>query len=150
MAAGGGQGTGTAFGKEGEPDLADDLQAGSLTIRRLQGRNSDPRNAPYGKSSDTSEDSESTSASSNPTSESASEAEVPALNGQKKVTVGAADEVWAGGVSCVVGLQKRGLRGLMEGRRMRERERGKAVGGLADGAATNGTAPAVGLGIGGA
>ncbi|KAL9599089.1 MAG: hypothetical protein Q9219_004047 [cf. Caloplaca sp. 3 TL-2023] len=30
-------------------------------------------------------------------------------------------EVWAGGMSCVVGLQKRGLRGLMEGRRMRER-----------------------------
>ncbi|KAI4175971.1 MAG: hypothetical protein LQ343_001253 [Gyalolechia ehrenbergii] len=32
-------------------------------------------------------------------------------------------EVWAGGMSCVVGLQKRGLRGLMEGRRMRERGR---------------------------
>ncbi|KAL8714586.1 MAG: hypothetical protein Q9220_001534 [cf. Caloplaca sp. 1 TL-2023] len=33
-------------------------------------------------------------------------------------------EVWGGGLSCVVGLQKRGLRGLMEGRRMRERGRG--------------------------
>lgn len=30
-------------------------------------------------------------------------------------------EVWSGGVSSVVGLQMRGLRGLMEGRRMRER-----------------------------
>ncbi|KAK3720165.1 hypothetical protein LTR37_003989 [Vermiconidia calcicola] len=30
-------------------------------------------------------------------------------------------EVWTGAVSAVVGLQKRGLRGLMEGRRMRER-----------------------------
>ena len=34
-----------------------------------------------------------------------------------------ADEIWSGEVSCVVGLQKRGLRGLMEGRRMRERGR---------------------------
>ncbi|WEW59222.1 hypothetical protein PRK78_004691 [Emydomyces testavorans] len=30
-------------------------------------------------------------------------------------------EVWTGGISSVVGLQKRGLRGLMEGRRLRER-----------------------------
>ncbi|KAH9824578.1 galactose oxidase [Teratosphaeria destructans] len=32
-------------------------------------------------------------------------------------------EVWNGALSSVVGLQKRGLRGLMEGRRMRERGR---------------------------
>lgn len=32
-------------------------------------------------------------------------------------------EVWRGALSSVVGLQKRGLRGLMEGRRMRERGR---------------------------
>lgn len=31
------------------------------------------------------------------------------------------EEVWTGERSCVIGLQKRGLRGLMEGRRMRER-----------------------------
>ncbi|EEH46995.2 uncharacterized protein PADG_03093 [Paracoccidioides brasiliensis Pb18] len=30
-------------------------------------------------------------------------------------------EIWSGEISSVVGLQKRGLRGLMEGRRMRER-----------------------------
>jgi hypothetical protein len=34
---------------------------------------------------------------------------------------GAGREVWAGDLSSVIGLQKRGLRGLMEGRRMRER-----------------------------
>ncbi|KAK5171767.1 uncharacterized protein LTR77_003403 [Saxophila tyrrhenica] len=34
-----------------------------------------------------------------------------------------ANEVWNGSFSAVVGLQKRGLRGLMEGRRMRERGR---------------------------
>ena len=32
-------------------------------------------------------------------------------------------EVWNGALSAVIGLQKRGLRGLMEGRRMRERGR---------------------------
>ncbi|MCJ1239238.1 hypothetical protein MMC14_007232 [Varicellaria rhodocarpa] len=40
-----------------------------------------------------------------------------------------ADEIWSGEVSCVVGLQKRGLRGLMEGRRMRERGRSMGNGG---------------------
>jgi Galactose oxidase, central domain len=30
-------------------------------------------------------------------------------------------EIWTGGMSSVIGLQKRGLRGLMEGRRLRER-----------------------------
>ncbi|KAK2623726.1 hypothetical protein QTJ16_006907 [Diplocarpon rosae] len=50
-------------------------------------------------------------------------------------------EVWKGEVSAVVGLQKRGLRGLMEGRRLRER--GASVGAQAQN-------PRVGLGIGGA
>lgn len=35
-------------------------------------------------------------------------------------------EVWRGEVSSVIGLQKRGLRGLMEGRRLRERGQGGA------------------------
>ncbi|KAK4038050.1 hypothetical protein C8A01DRAFT_38009 [Parachaetomium inaequale] len=34
---------------------------------------------------------------------------------------GGGREIWAGDLSSVIGLQKRGLRGLMEGRRMRER-----------------------------
>ena len=38
---------------------------------------------------------------------------------------GEEEEVWGGERSCVVGLQKRGLRGLIEGRRMRE---GRAAG----------------------
>ena len=44
------------------------------------------------------------------------------------------EEVWNADRSCVVGLQKRGLRGLMEGRRMRERGRSIGIGGA--GAAT--------------
>ena len=39
------------------------------------------------------------------------------------------EEVWSGETSAVVGLQKRGLRGLMEGRRMRERSDGGDGGG---------------------
>ncbi|AEO67839.1 uncharacterized protein THITE_2116957 [Thermothielavioides terrestris NRRL 8126] len=34
---------------------------------------------------------------------------------------GGSREIWAGDLSSVIGLQKRGLRGLMEGRRLRER-----------------------------
>lgn len=37
-------------------------------------------------------------------------------------------EVWNGTLSAVIGLQKRGLRGLMEGRRMRERSDGGRAG----------------------
>lgn len=50
-------------------------------------------------------------------------------------------EVWSGQISSVVGLQKRGLRGLMEGRRMRERGRGQV--GL-------GNAPGGGVAVAGA
>jgi len=50
-------------------------------------------------------------------------------------------DVWDGGWSAVIGLQKRGLRGLMEGRRIRERGRGESHVGSENG---NGR---VGLGI---
>jgi hypothetical protein len=40
--------------------------------------------------------------------------------------IGIEREVWGGELSAVVGLQKRGLRGLMEGRRMREMGRGSS------------------------
>ncbi|KAL1883545.1 hypothetical protein Plec18167_002549 [Paecilomyces lecythidis] len=46
------------------------------------------------------------------------------------------EEIWSGDVSSVIGLQKRGLRGLMEGRRLRERS-AKPVGAGAGG--TTGT-----------
>ena len=141
MAAGGGRGTGTPFGKEGEFDLAEDLQTG-LTITRLQARSatggdassrSHQQNANGIESGG--EESESVASGSNATtssSTSASEADTGGAR-RKASTVSTLDEVWAGGTSCVVGLQKRGLRGLMEGRRMRERERGRTVGGLGNG-----------------
>jgi hypothetical protein len=51
--------------------------------------------------------------------------------------------VWKGDVSAVIGLQKRGLRGLMEGRRLRER-------GASIGPRDQNPGARVGLGIGGA
>ncbi|KAL1992051.1 hypothetical protein VTN49DRAFT_4083 [Thermomyces lanuginosus] len=57
--------------------------------------------------------------------------------------------VWTGGVSSVIGLQKRGLRGLIEGRRLRER--GKSATGSAGsggGSAGSGAGGPVGLGVG--
>lgn len=68
-------------------------------------------------------------------------------------------EVWAGDLSSVIGLQKRGLRGLMEGRRMRERTGTNTGGAMGAGAGAGGGGAAgysagmqqqrVGLGIAG-
>jgi hypothetical protein len=55
------------------------------------------------------------SATSSVASESASEASDNGRGESRKA------EIWNGEVSAVIGLQKRGLRGLMEGRRLRER-----------------------------
>ena len=147
MAAGGGRGTGTAFGKEGDSELADDLQT-SLTMTRLQARNARMADDNSGSESETS------SEMSSNTSMSA-QSEDSGLGDGKKVTTAVGEgETWAGGVSCVVGLQKRGLRGLMEGRRIREKERGRTVGGLGSpsmngaGGGNNANGAGVGLGIG--
>lgn len=53
-------------------------------------------------------------------------------------------EMWNGEISAVVGLQKRGLRGLMEGRRIREMGRGR------DRDRDDGSGEGVGLGLQGA
>jgi len=53
-------------------------------------------------------------------------------------------EVWNGEISAVVGLQKRGLRGLMEGRRIREMGRGR------ERSRDDGSGDGVGLGLQGA
>ncbi|KAK4098665.1 galactose oxidase, partial [Parathielavia hyrcaniae] len=57
---------------------------------------------------------------------------------------GSGREVWGGDLSSVIGLQKRGLRGLMEGRRMRERT-GTGTG---TGAEMAGGGGGVGAGVG--
>jgi hypothetical protein len=59
--------------------------------------------------------------------------------------IGSEREVWNGEISAVVGLQKRGLRGLMEGRRIREMGRGSSRT-RQDGGPSNGDG-GVGLGL---
>ena len=152
MAAGGGRGTGTLFSKEGEGEYSDDFAPNGLTISRLQ---SNGRLAPdKPEESDSEADTSSNVSGSDISSSAASESsnEYAGANGAQgpKDVVGA-EEIWAGGISCVVGLQKRGLRGLMEGRRARERQGpGKVSGGTAaalSAAAANINGNGVGLGI---
>ena len=152
MAAGGGRGTGVSFSKEGEVDANDDLGPNSLTLSRLQ-RSARPAQEKPDESdseADTSSNVSGSSFSSSAASESSNE--YVSANGTQgpKVAVGT-EEIWAGGMSCVVGLQKRGLRGLMEGRRARERQGpGKVSGGAAaalSAAAANINGNGVGLGI---
>ncbi|OLN96960.1 Protein ral2 [Colletotrichum chlorophyti] len=58
-------------------------------------------------------------------------------------------EIWGGELSAVIGLQKRGLRGLMEGRRMRERTGTNSGGSMSGGIGPYGGQNRVGLGIAG-
>ena len=123
MAAGGGRGTGIKFSKEGEADMNEDIAQNGLTITRLQSNESASRSR--NEESDSEADTASEISGSDISSSAASESEneFAERNGSKgrRVAVGP-EEVWSGGVSCVVGLQKRGLRGLMEGKRARERQ----------------------------
>lgn len=59
--------------------------------------------------------------------------------------IGSEREIWNGEISSVVGLQKRGLRGLMEGRRIREMGRGTSRSRDEGGPSSNGDG--VGLGL---
>lgn len=129
MAAGGGRGTGMAFSKEGEAEN-EEIAQGGLTITRLRGsRLARTRPNDQSESEDTGSEISGSEISSSAASESGSD--VGGSTHGRRVAVGA-EEVWAGGISCVVGLQKRGLRGLMEGRRARERgqtvSKGRALG----------------------
>lgn len=77
------------------------------------------------------------------------------LSSEVSESEGRVHEIWSGELSAVIGLQKRGLRGLMEGRRMRERtgtNTGAAAyggAGAGTGSGTGGSSSRVGLGIGG-
>lgn len=149
MAAGGGRGTGSTFGREGEPLLLDDGHDPATIAANVEPAAASQRRAPsphqtkpdpHAPSPSTSDDDAGSEVSG-----STVESSVASSSGGYSLSAsgasgdgGGEEEVWMGGVSCVVGLQKRGLRGLMEGRRMRERGRG---GGGVDGGGS------VGLGI---
>lgn len=140
MAAGGGRGTGIAFCKEGEQD-ADDITQGGLVLTSPETGRNQPRTTESESGDETGSEISGSEISSDATSES--EFEFGVAHGGRK-TVSGSDEIWAGGVSCVVGLQKRGLRGLMEGRRARER--GQGVGRVGGGTQGGSGTPAMGGG----
>ena len=122
MAAGGGRGTAVAFSREGEGDMGDDIAQPGLSVTRLGGDYVNSRTRNEGNESEDDTGSEVSGSEISSSAASGSEGEYAERNGgtERRIAVGQ-DELWAGGVSCVVGLQKRGLRGLMEGRRARER-----------------------------
>lgn len=179
MAAGGGRGVNSAFGKEGELDESVELDeiaisGGGLTARRTR-NDSFPHTSPATNHtnhphqarqqnqppSPATSDEDTRSEVSGSTVSSSVADSTGSGSGYLSTSAASADgaevgdeEIWAGGVSCVVGLQKRGLRGLMEGRRMRERN-GTGTGSGGGGARVNGTGGgggggggAVGLGLG--
>lgn len=120
MGAGGGRGTGALFGLEDENFRFDeeeeevedpvDAVASNGGVQRLR---------PDIRDESDSEDDDAQSEVSESTMSSVADSDYLSADGTH-----GGEEVWGGGVSCVVGLQKRGLRGLMEGRRMRERGKG--------------------------
>lgn len=120
MAAGGGRGTSAVFGREDESFRFDeedeevedpvDAVVSNGGLHRLR---------PDSRDESDSEDDDAQSEVSENTMSSVADSDYLSTDGMQ-----GGEEVWGGGISCVVGLQKRGLRGLMEGRRMRERGKG--------------------------
>jgi hypothetical protein len=134
MAAGGGRGLhGTAVGglanlgrRESEATtIGDSLSSktAGLKLATNYEESNGGRKKGHGKSSSMDSASTATSASTS-TDLSHTDTESSAQNGNADESgTGNREsrEVWTGDLSSVIGLQKRGLRGLMEGRRLRER-----------------------------
>jgi len=145
MAAGGGRSTSTTsdIGENWLSPNFPDVQGVPATDASGRLRiNTSVGNLSTGAGGRRQDDDESLSASSSVASDiSGSEAsELSSATGEGKA------EIWKGDVSAVIGLQKRGLRGLMEGRKLRER--GASVGTQQSSASGSTSATRVGLGIG--
>ncbi|EXJ95952.1 hypothetical protein A1O1_01077 [Capronia coronata CBS 617.96] len=143
MAAGGGRGLAGAAGgimsslgrRESEATaIGDQTFAGKMAGLKLATSYEEPGLKGHGKTSSIDSTSTATSAStSTDVSRPATDNEASA---QEENNADRADksrretrEMWTGDISSVIGLQKRGLRGLMEGRRLRERANTGANGG---------------------
>lgn len=134
MAAGGGRGlAGIAGGAMSPPGrreseattIADQTISGKMAGLKLATSYEETIRKGHGKTSSIDSTSTATSAStSTDVSHPLTDTEASALEDDTD-GVGKAQretrEVWTGDISSVIGLQKRGLRGLMEGRRLRER-----------------------------
>ncbi|KAI9650526.1 hypothetical protein NHQ30_000542 [Ciborinia camelliae] len=133
MAAGGGRSTSTAS------DIADPwslnrLSNGAETLMQLgldnelspHGQrslriNTSVGNLGTGQGGGRQDDEESMSATSSTASDISGSDMSGSVSATESGRVNSVGEVWRGDISAVIGLQKRGLRGLMEGRRLRER-----------------------------
>lgn len=145
MAAGGGRST-SGVADLGETWLAPNFpeaqaQAPNVTEGGRLRINTSVGNLSTGQGGSSRDDEESLSATSSTYSD-ISGSETSGLGSAVDGGTKGRGEVWKGDVSAVIGLQKRGLRGLMEGRRLRER--GASVGS----GSANPTNTRVGLGIG--
>ncbi|KAF2031317.1 hypothetical protein EK21DRAFT_63524 [Setomelanomma holmii] len=149
MAAGGGSGVafqgvnGMSVTNGASNGLSDDLSASigsnNTTVADVErSLNAGLRSLRVNTDVDRGQDDEVSSAVSDATSASASDSGFGDGSGIEE------REVWNGEISAVVGLQKRGLRGLMEGRRIREMGRGR------DRSVDQGNGDGVGLGLQGA
>ena len=151
MAAGGGRGTG--FDRFGGSQLTDfgeeinDSEAGGLENGQTKGhtgtstsrnglridttfpyRNGTHHNLSPSKHDSRAQESEDDGSSVSEAASSMSASSVPDGHDYLGMNGIGEEEVWSGEVSCVVGLQKRGLRGLMEGRRIREEKKNLGAG----------------------
>ncbi|KUJ18740.1 uncharacterized protein LY89DRAFT_643198 [Mollisia scopiformis] len=155
MAAGGGRSTSGAEnwlsgdfndipirGVSGPPVLQIGSMGSDISLRgqgqQQQGSQPLRINTSFNSTGSSAPDEESMSATSSAASEYSESEMGSSLAGESNARAGSG-EVWKGDLSAVIGLQKRGLRGLMEGRRLRER-----------GASVGQSTMRVGLGIGGA
>ena len=137
MAAGGGRGLGAQLPgtmgmlarRESEATAIGDAIAGqklaaqtaNLKVTGPTEKTDGPQKKGHGKSNSIDSTSTDTSTSA---STDVSQTDTESMTESTDLSVGkdqATREVWTGDLSSVIGLQKRGLRGLMEGRRLRER-----------------------------
>ncbi|KAI9847442.1 MAG: hypothetical protein M1838_000861 [Thelocarpon superellum] len=134
MAAGGGQSTTTGTRGAGigprpllrGDTISDDSTVAETSRSSLTASTRLPVPSTATASAPSEDESDVSSVTSASVSTNTTGSEVDLSDGGAGRNVGAEREIWAGELSSVVGLQKRGLRGLMEGRRIRER--GKSVG----------------------
>ncbi|EXJ81442.1 hypothetical protein A1O3_07734 [Capronia epimyces CBS 606.96] len=142
MAAGGGRGlVGAAGGIMSPPGrreseattIADQTFSGKMAGLKLSTSYEEPKRGGHGKASSIDSNSTATSAStSTDVSQSQTDTETSAQEDKTDRDGKGPREtrdIWTGDISSVIGLQKRGLRGLMEGRRLRERANTGGTGG---------------------
>ncbi|ETN38561.1 uncharacterized protein HMPREF1541_06597 [Cyphellophora europaea CBS 101466] len=123
MAAGGGRATAGAeqqYSLARRESEATTVGDNTLSNKAAALKINDQQNGTKGHKKSDSVESGSTSTSASASTDF-SQTDTESTQDENEITKKEVREVWTGDMSSVIGLQKRGLRGLMEGRRMRER-----------------------------